>query len=114
MTKRRAKASLWVTLDWGDRVGFNCRTLPVVLGCPDCGGHAFKRLDTHRKCAHALYVPVECLRCQPSSYWAQPKAPASSAAIVAAAERRSLRARVRGFVDAVTGRLRGKGGRHGS
>lgn len=118
--RRRAKPLVWVTLDWGDRVGFNSRTLPVAFTCPDCDSPAFKRLDTHRRCRHSLYIPVECLRCKPPAFWAQPRAPGTSAATVAAtvaaAERRSLRARVSGFVDALVARMKGKktGGNHGS
>lgn len=97
------RAHKLVVLDWADRVGFIRRSLPIDRFCTQCGSPRFKRLDTHEKCEHRDYVPVQCMSCTPSeSTWrALPKKPGTDEAD---APRRSLRARVKGFVTALVGR----------
>lgn len=90
-------------LEWDDCVGFIRRTLPIDRFCTQCGSMNFKRLDTHKRCTHPDYVPVQCLSCVPNeaTWRAHPKKKWSDEAVE---PRRTLRARVK---DAYCGLVAG-------
>lgn len=90
-----------VEIDWGDRIGFIRRTLPVAASCPQCGAKAYRQLDGRNECTNEDHEPVECMRCVPLAWYARPRGHAARPIVPPPAARRSLLTRVRSLLREV-------------
>lgn len=69
-----------VRLRWRDANGEVERVLDVGKLCPRCSTRSRHRADTVELCTDPSYVPVECKRCYPGTYYALPREYSSSRA----------------------------------
>lgn len=72
-----------VRLRWRDGNGEVERVLDVGKLCPRCSTRSRHRADTVDLCTDPSYVPVECKRCYPGTYYALPRACLSASDIAA-------------------------------